>query len=602
MTPPLVCPRLRTRIRVETRTTMLQARCLTVCMRVLPALLSGLLVTAPVATAADEPCPFPAPAGVACRAVGHRVEFVVPAVPAEPRLTLPRLDNVVRQAWWEPLDQSDPAPEPPSLGHSAYRPPRLVPADRLLTLSQTPQIWTIPLADTIAYPARIVLDLDAAPCHAPQGHVCADAGDGSISLPARHAIVHGEKLQFEPLPHKNTVGYWVNAADTARWLVRTEAAGAWEVHVLQGCGGGQGGSRVRITVGGVTLEHVVVETGHFQNFRWHHVGTVDLPRGERHTLEVACLEKRRAAVMDIREIRLVPREAPHGEPLMIGATEPDVLMPPLTSAAPAAGRRVLVRLPGRPATEAYHTLSLPTDWKPGGRFPVLAEWAGNGPFRGANGDTNSGRVEDATLAQGLAGTDGAIVLGLPYLDDAGDHNVSMWWGTPPAHDAAATLAYAKAAIRDVCGRFGGDPERVVLVGFSRGSIACNALGLADAEIAALWKAAVCFSHYDGLRSWPFTGSSAAAARERLARLHGRPQLIIAESVAEPVRAPAAAAPALAATRAFLDAAGAEGDFRFLETGFVNHDDDWALRPGPARREARRWLSAVLGLPPRDESL
>jgi hypothetical protein len=549
----------------------------------------------------DEPRVVTADTGEAGRAVGDRLEFQLLAPPAEPRLTFPRLDNVVLQAFWEPLDQhGDPnetaEPNVPEAAEPnvivATAPPRLVPAERLLSLSQSPLSWAITLSDTITYPARIVLELDSPPLHAPHGHVCRPAGDGSITLPARHAVVRGEKLQFEPLTHKNTVGYWVNAHDTAEWLLSTSVPGSWSLHVFQGCGDGQGGSRVRFQVGDATLEHVVVETGHFQNFRWHLVGTVEIPAGERHVLEVSCLEKRRDAVMDIRQLRLIPQDRPREGPLSIDQTVPDVLVPPLTSAEPAAGRRTIMRLPAAAATAAYHTLSLPTDWQPGRRYPVLAEWAGNGPFRSPEGDTNSGRVEDATLAQGLAGTDGAIVLGLPFVDDDGSHNVTMWWGTPPSHDAAATLAYAKAAIRDVCDRFGGDPQRVVLVGFSRGSIACNALGLADDEIASLWKAAVCFSHYDGLRSWPFAGSSGADARERLTRLRGRPQLIIAESVRGSV---ATSSPALAAIQSFLLDAKADGDFRFLESDYLNHDDDWALRPGPARREARRWLAEVLAL-------
>lgn len=564
------------------------------------AALVGLLLSQMAALADDEPCPLPASAGMGCRMVGNRVEWDLLSPPPEPTLTFPRLNNVVLQAFWQPLDQPDCDMHPAEPNeHSAYLPPRLVPAERLLLLTHTPTTWRIALGDTVAYPARIVLELASPPLSAPHGHVCSPGEDGTITLPARHAVVHGEKLQFEPLPHKNTVGYWVDADDTAEWFVTTKAAGAWDIHVLQGCGAKQGGSRVRFQIGDARLEHSVVETGHFQNFRWHLVGTVDLPRGDRHVLEVSCVEKRRTAVMDIRQIRLVPRDVPHAGPLTIAQTEPDVLVPPLTSAPPAAGRRVILRLPGRPPTHAYHTLSLPTDWRPGRRYPVLAEWAGNGPFRSPEGDTNSGRVEDATLAQGLAGTDGAIVLGLPYVDDDGSHNVATWWGTPPSYAAAATLSYSKAAIRDVCDRFGGDPQRVVLAGFSRGSIACNVLGLADDEIASMWAAAVCFSHYDGLRTWPFPESSAADARERLRRLRGRPQLIIAESVREP---DAGRPPALVAIEAFLDAAEADGDFRFLETGYLNHDDDWALRPGPTRREARRWLNELLALPRRDESL
>ena len=41
--------------------------------------------------------------------------------------------------------------------------------------------------------------------------------DGSITLPASTADVHGVMLRYEPLPHKNTVGYWVRPDDRASW-------------------------------------------------------------------------------------------------------------------------------------------------------------------------------------------------------------------------------------------------------------------------------------------------------------------------------------------------------------------------------------------------
>ncbi len=73
------------------------------------------------------------------------------------------------------------------------------------------------------------------------------ARDGSFTLPAHHARVFGEKLQFEPLPHKNTVGYWVNPADYARWRFSGATAESYRVLVYQGCGGGQGGSTVSLS-------------------------------------------------------------------------------------------------------------------------------------------------------------------------------------------------------------------------------------------------------------------------------------------------------------------------------------------------------------------
>jgi hypothetical protein len=33
----------------------------------------------------------------------------------------------------------------------------------------------------------------------------------------------------------------------------------------------------------------------------------------------------------------------------------------------------------------------------------------------------------------------------------------------------------------------------------------------------------------------------------------------------------------------------KGDFTFATTGFLNHSDQWALRPSPARTQVREWL-------------
>ncbi|MGH7223308.1 MAG: sulfatase, partial [Gemmataceae bacterium] len=39
--------------------------------------------------------------------------------------------------------------------------------------------------------------------------------DGTVTLPAKTAEVHGIQLRYEPLPHKNTLGFWTRAGDWA---------------------------------------------------------------------------------------------------------------------------------------------------------------------------------------------------------------------------------------------------------------------------------------------------------------------------------------------------------------------------------------------------
>jgi hypothetical protein len=130
--------------------------------------------------------------------------------------------------------------------------------------------------------------------------------DGTIVLPARTANVHGKQLRFEPLPHKNTLGFWIDAADWASWDFTVTHPGKFRVTVLQGCGKDQGGSEVEIAVGDQRLTFVVEDTGHFQNFKRRDIGSIPIYRARTFSLEVRAKKKAAEAVMDIREIRLTP--------------------------------------------------------------------------------------------------------------------------------------------------------------------------------------------------------------------------------------------------------------------------------------------------------
>jgi arylsulfatase A-like enzyme len=131
--------------------------------------------------------------------------------------------------------------------------------------------------------------------------------DGTIALHARTAEVHGTQLRFEPLPHKNTLGYWTQADDFATWEFTTTKPGKYSVEVLQGCGKGQGGSDVEVTIGDEKLKFTVEDTGHFQNFKSRAVGDVTIDKPGRHILTVKPIKKAAAAVMDLRMATLKPK-------------------------------------------------------------------------------------------------------------------------------------------------------------------------------------------------------------------------------------------------------------------------------------------------------
>ena len=129
--------------------------------------------------------------------------------------------------------------------------------------------------------------------------------DDTIRLLARHARTHGRTMRYEPEPFKDTLGYWVDAGDWADWSLDIPKAGVYEVEVLQGCGGGNGGSEVEVRLGGQSLRFTVRETGHFQHFIQVPVGEVTLAAGPQ-TLELRPLTKAKAAVMDVRRVVVRP--------------------------------------------------------------------------------------------------------------------------------------------------------------------------------------------------------------------------------------------------------------------------------------------------------
>ncbi|MEN3939946.1 hypothetical protein WJU23_01530 [Prosthecobacter sp. SYSU 5D2] len=256
----------------------------------------------------------------------------------------------------------------------------------------------------------------------------------------------------------------------------------------------------------------------------------------------------------------------------------DLVIPPVTEGAPSAGHRVRQTTAGWEGTEVHHVLYLPRDWEAGKTWPVIVEYAGNGGYSNKHGDVSHGTVDGSRLGYGVSGGEGCLWLCLPYVEktEGTKQNAIKWWG-----DVEETKRYCHATLKNVCAKYGGDPERVVLAGFSRGSIACNYIGLHDDEVAKLWCGFICHSHYDGvLTSWPYGGADREAALVRLKRLKGRPQFISHEGSVQ-------------ATENWLRSTRETADWTFVPLPFRNHTDAWVLRDLPERKRLRDWFSRVV---------
>lgn len=130
------------------------------------------------------------------------------------------------------------------------------------------------------------------------------AADGTITLLGQHADVHGAMLRFEPLPHKNTLGYWVNASDWASWDFEVVKSGKFTMEITYGCGNGSGGSEVEFAVGAEKLTFKVEQTGGFQAFVKRYLGEMTFEKPGRYTLTVKPKSKPGPAVMDLPQVVL----------------------------------------------------------------------------------------------------------------------------------------------------------------------------------------------------------------------------------------------------------------------------------------------------------
>jgi hypothetical protein len=256
------------------------------------------------------------------------------------------------------------------------------------------------------------------------------------------------------------------------------------------------------------------------------------------------------------------------------STSKDLVTPEMTEQEPAAGRRVRQVAIEYVGSAVYHALYLPVDWKPEGKYSVIVEYTGNKfPACGSTGE-----VKDANLGYGLTGGKDFIWVAMPYIEKGGKENAVTWWG-----DKQATVEYCKANLPRICQRFGGDSESIFICGFSRGAIGASYIGLADDEIAALWKGMITHDHFDGDKSWNYPESDRESALIRLARLKGRP--VLACGVGSDFLSDHSDLAKVTFLRPPI-----EQLFKIPEGKVIHpHTDLWMHRESEFRDQARQWL-------------
>jgi hypothetical protein len=183
--------------------------------------------------------------------------------------------------------------------------------DKKVEVHPEPTYWILRWKEVPENPKSITLRFDQTNVSTTQSARADQRGDGSIWLRADQGITQGEKLRYEPQPHKNTIGYWVVASDWVHWDLNISRPATFNVGLLTGCGQGQGGSIAAIEIKRddqvlSELELEVMETGHFQNFRWRDVGQLTFEEPGQYQLIIRSKKIAKAALMDVRQVVLTP--------------------------------------------------------------------------------------------------------------------------------------------------------------------------------------------------------------------------------------------------------------------------------------------------------
>ncbi|HOX00813.1 MAG TPA: alpha-L-fucosidase [Candidatus Paceibacterota bacterium] len=147
--------------------------------------------------------------------------------------------------------------------------------------------------------STIVLRIQGAPDIKPSpGQI--QASDGSVTLPASEATLHGKTIRYEDA-HDN-LGYWTDPGDGADWLFLVNQPGRFDVAV-DVASVGQAAFEIRLD--GQTLRVSFPNTGDYTRYRTVPAGTLEIAAPGRTTLRVQPVRTGWRPV-NLKSIRLTP--------------------------------------------------------------------------------------------------------------------------------------------------------------------------------------------------------------------------------------------------------------------------------------------------------
>jgi len=130
------------------------------------------------------------------------------------------------------------------------------------------------------------------------------ADDGSVTLKAADATIHGDTAQYESGGGKDNIGFWTNPQDWVSWNVKVTRPGTFTVEITYASEPGSAGSEYAVTVGDEQVAGKTANTGSWTEFKTETLGTLKIPAAGTVSVAVKPKTKPGVGVMNLKAIAL----------------------------------------------------------------------------------------------------------------------------------------------------------------------------------------------------------------------------------------------------------------------------------------------------------
>jgi alpha-L-fucosidase len=131
----------------------------------------------------------------------------------------------------------------------------------------------------------------------------AESRDGSISLLAADARLHGGTFKYEVGGPLDDIGFWTDANDWTDWSIRVHKPGTYTVAALIAS---PVSGNFDVSVGGQSLHCAGPATANYLDFKLAILGTIDVPSAGATTLSVKPA-KDGWRPMNLKSVHLIPQ-------------------------------------------------------------------------------------------------------------------------------------------------------------------------------------------------------------------------------------------------------------------------------------------------------